>query len=281
MNHPLKCTLIISLYNQAKQLPLVLESALVQTERSFEIVLADDGSSDGTAAYIEQFKADHPEVPLKFVTQADDGFRKTLILNAAVKLATTPYLVVVDGDMILHHRFIEMHLKHAHPQRIMCGWRGCKIKEPLAKRLINREETFSTKTLSVLWRGLKGQMISPLRTTIIENKLLRKIICKERHHVGGCNFGLHKENYELCNGMDESILRYGYEDIEFGQRLKNNGVHPIGIRNCANTYHLEHGKSANPNIKSVLVRIAQNTAKQCQFGLKQLESGSTNDDFFE
>ena len=176
----------------------------------------------------------------------------------------------------MHHRFIEKHLKHAHPKRVMCGWRGCKIREDLSRRLINKEETFSTNAFSVLWLGLKGQVIRPMRTTIIENPLLRKIMCKERRHVGGCNFAMHKKNYELCNGMDETILQYGYEDIEIGRRLQNNGIEPVGIRNCANTYHLEHGKSNNPGIVEIKERIYQNNHKQCKVGVLKLEEGSTN-----
>ena len=104
-------------------------------------------------------------------------------------------------------------------------------------------------------------------------------MCRERHHVGGCNFAMHKKNYELCNGMDETILQYGYEDHEIGARLKNNGIEAVGIRNCANTYHLEHGKSDNPGIKDILSRIYANEHKQCKFGLKKLEIGSDNDMF--
>lgn len=273
-----KCTLIVNVYNQAKQLDLLLESALKQTEPNFEIIVADDGSSDGTEAIVEQWK---DRLQIRQVWHEDRGFYRTIILNSAAKIAESDYLIFVDGDMILHHRFIEMHLKHAHPQRVMCGWRGSKIKEALTQRLINKEETFSTQTSSVLWRGLKGQMIKPFRTTIIEHPLLRKILCKERHHVGGCNFAMHKKNYELCNGMDETILQYGYEDHEIGRRLDNNGIKAVGIRNCANTYHLEHGKSDNPGIKDVLDRIYKNEQKQCKFGLKKLEDGSTNEMFFK
>lgn len=174
---------------------------------------------------------------------------------------------------------MEMHLKHAHPQRVMCGWRGCKIKEGLSQRLMNKEETFSINTFPVLWRGLKGQVIKPIRTTIIDNKWFRKIMCKERHHVGGCNFAMHKKNYELCNGMDETILQYGYEDIEIGRRLQNNGIKPVGIRNRANTYRLEHGKSDSPSIGEIKKRIYENPHKQCKYGLQQLENGSANSMF--
>lgn len=276
MNQTYKCTLIVNVYNQAKQLDLLLESALKQTEQDFEIIIADDGSADETPTIIKQW---NNKLKIRHVWHEDQGFYRTIILNSAAKIATSEYLIFVDGDMILHHRFIEMHMKHAHPERVMCGWRGSKIKETLAQRLIEKKESFSTETKSVLWRGLKGQVIKPLRTTIIENKLLRKIMCKERHHVGGCNFAMYKKNYELCNGMDETILQYGYEDHEIGARLKNNGIDPVGIRNCANTYHLEHGKSENPGIKDILTRIHSHKYKQCKYGLRQLDEGSTNNMF--
>ena len=273
-----KCSLIVNVYNQAKQLDVLLESALKQTELDFEVIVADDGSSDSTEAIVEQWKG---RLQIRQVWHEDRGFYRTIILNSAAKLATSEYLIFVDGDMILHHRFIEMHLKYAHPQRVMCGWRGCKIRQDIAERIIRKEIEFPTDTASVLWRGLKRQVVKPFRTTIIENKFLRKIMCKERHHVGGCNFAMHKKNYELCNGMDETILQYGYEDHEIGARLKNNGIEAVGIRNCANTYHLEHGKSENPGIDGILKRIYKNDHKQCKSGLRKLDAGSDNEMFIK
>jgi glycosyltransferase involved in cell wall biosynthesis len=273
-----KCSLIVNVYNQAKQLDVLLESALKQTAQDFEIIVADDGSSDSTEAIISKWES---KLDIRRVWHEDRGFYRTIILNSASKLATSEYLIFVDGDMILHHRFIEMHLKYAHPQRVMCGWRGCKIRQDISEKIIRKELEFSTQSASVLWRGLKRQVISPFRTTIIENKLLRKIMCRERHRVGGCNFAMHKTNYELCNGMDETILQYGYEDIEIGRRLQNNGIEPVGIRNCANTYHLEHGKSANPGIEDIKARIYKNDYKQCKSGLKKLDEGSGNEMFIK
>lgn len=273
-----RCSLIICAYNQCQQLGLVLDSALKQTERGFEIIIADDGSEDGTKELVCRFAEEHPKLPIRHVWHEDKGHRKTVILNAAAKEARAPYLVFIDGDIILHHRFIEMHLKYAHPKKVACGWRGCKIRQDFAEKMMRGEVNFSTYTLSVFFRGLRGEVIHPFRTTIIENKLLRKLFCKERGYVGGCNFGLHKSNYELCNGMDETIQQFGYEDVEIGQRLINNGILPAGIRNCANTYHLEHKKTENPNHSKYAKLASRNRAKQCKFGLTTLESGSSEAD---
>ena len=51
-----KCSLIVNVYNQAKQLDLLLESACKQTENDFEIIVADDGSSDETKEVVQKWK---------------------------------------------------------------------------------------------------------------------------------------------------------------------------------------------------------------------------------
>ena len=53
-----KCTLIVNVYNQAKQLDILLESALKQTDQNFEIVIADDGSSDETETIVKKWESE-------------------------------------------------------------------------------------------------------------------------------------------------------------------------------------------------------------------------------
>ena len=105
-----KCSLIVNVYNQAKQLDVLLESALKQTNQNFEIIIADDGSSDETEAVVKKWNS---KLDIRRVWHEDRGFYRTIILNSAAKLTTSDYLIFVDGDMILHHRFIEMHLKYS------------------------------------------------------------------------------------------------------------------------------------------------------------------------
>ena len=279
MREKLKCSLIVSAYNQAPQLDLLLESVRWQTEKNFEVVIADDGSSDNLPDIIARFMEQEPGIPVAHVWHEDAGFRKTIILNKAVKVSRADYLVFVDGDMILDPRFIEMHVRYARPGRVMCGWRGVKIREPYARQLIEKKARFNPSLMNVFWQAVKGNLSRPFRATIIHNRVLRKYLAKERGRLGGCNFALYKSDYEKANGMDESILQYGYEDYELGHRLQLNGIMPVGIRNCANTFHLEHPKSPGLDISEIKSRIRASTFPRCRFGLVELDDGSSNDMF--
>lgn len=279
MSKSYKCSLIISLYNQAKQLRLILHSAVRQTERDFEIVLADDGSSDEVLDIVREFE---DRLAIKHIQREDEGHRKTLALNAAVKASDSHYLIVIDGDIILHHRFIEMHLKYAQSGKVMCGWRGCKIKEAAAKKMMQAGAPLSTSLISVFWGAIKGEIELPFRSLIVENAYLRKHFVKKKNYVGGCNFALFKDDYELCNGMDESIHQFGYEDVEITKRLKNNGIYPKSIANLANTYHLEHPKKEWDTARKIIrENIHRNKHKVCKYGLKVLTEGSTNSMFIK
>ena len=83
-----KCTLIVNVYNQAKQLDILLESALKQTDQNFEIVIADDGSSDETETIVKKWES---ELNIRRVWHEDRGFYRTIILNSAAKIATSEY----------------------------------------------------------------------------------------------------------------------------------------------------------------------------------------------
>ncbi len=89
-----KCSLIVNVYNQAKQLDLLLESACRQTETDFEIVVADDGSSDETKEIVERWS---DQLDIRQVWHEDRGFYRTIILNSAAKVAVSDYLIFVDG----------------------------------------------------------------------------------------------------------------------------------------------------------------------------------------
>src|SRR5690606_22231684 len=92
-------SVILSTYNQPEWLEKALWGFEQQTEKDFEIVIADDGSSAETEALIRRFIENSP-LKISHVWQEDQGFQKTKILNTAIRASRAGYLLFTDSDCI-------------------------------------------------------------------------------------------------------------------------------------------------------------------------------------
>ncbi|MFA4884191.1 MAG: glycosyltransferase [Candidatus Margulisiibacteriota bacterium] len=82
-------SVIIPVYNGEKFIAAALDSVAEQTFRSFEIVIVNDGSPDGSEAVIEQYRRDHPEIKIVYLKQKNKGLggaRNTAIRNASGRI---------------------------------------------------------------------------------------------------------------------------------------------------------------------------------------------------
>ena len=92
-------SIIISTYNQPEWLQKVLWGYEQQTQTDFEIIIADDGSTEETKMLIESFQK-KSSFSILHVWQEDHGFQKTKILNKAIVASKGEYLILTDGDCI-------------------------------------------------------------------------------------------------------------------------------------------------------------------------------------
>ena len=99
INNPV--SLIITTYNWEKALNQVIQSALNQTVLPGEVIIADDGSKPPTKELIQKFQKNSP-IPIIHSWQEDDGFRAAMSRNKAIAKASYEYLIIIDGDIILH-----------------------------------------------------------------------------------------------------------------------------------------------------------------------------------
>ena len=104
----MKATLIISVYKNIPTLKAILESLERQTEQNFEVIISEDGQDEGMAAFVASYPF---RWPMQHLTQEDLGWRKERILNKAVMAAHTDWLVFIDGDCVLHPRFMALAIK--------------------------------------------------------------------------------------------------------------------------------------------------------------------------
>jgi glycosyltransferase involved in cell wall biosynthesis len=87
-------SIVVTSYNHAEFLPQRMESLLAQTYSNFEIIVVDDGSTDGSREYLNKFKA-HPKVSLFFL-ESNKGYVHAS--NFGVSKAKGEYVVFAECD---------------------------------------------------------------------------------------------------------------------------------------------------------------------------------------
>ncbi|HYR08049.1 MAG TPA: glycosyltransferase, partial [Longimicrobium sp.] len=95
----MRLSVIVSTYNKPRDLERVLHGYAAQTDRRFELLVADDGSGPETAAVIDRVRRE-AGLPIVHVWHEDRGFRKSEIMNRAIAASTGDYLLFTDGDSI-------------------------------------------------------------------------------------------------------------------------------------------------------------------------------------
>lgn len=231
-------SLIISTYNWPEALKFCLKSVQYQTLLPEEIIVADDGSRDDTRRLINSFVGLLP-VPLKHVWHEDAGFRKTQILNNAIRVASGEYLIQIDGDVILNKHFIEDHLLNAEYGTFVRGTRAMLTPK-------KTEEIFHSGNISLSpWdSGVKNRN-NAIRFFVLRSLGTRKEMSSRS--VRGSNLAFWKSDFIKVNGYNNDLIGWGHEDEELAARFINNGIEKKIVKLSAVQYHLHHAQRSRQN----------------------------------
>lgn len=224
-------SLVITTYNWKDALALVLQSALHQTRLPDEIVIADDGSNDGTDQMVANIAVNAP-VPILHSWQEDNGFRVAMCRNKAIAKASGEYIILIDGDIVMERHFVEDHLSMARKGYFVQGTRVL-LSEQKTNVLLNRRGDI----ISFWDKGIGN------RKNCLRSPLFAKMFSWESAGIKGiktCNFACWKEDAVNINGFDEDFVGWGREDSDFAARLLRYGVCRRTLRFCAIAYHLYH-----------------------------------------
>ncbi|MGN7760307.1 glycosyltransferase family 2 protein [Paenibacillus sp. 22594] len=178
-----KISVLMPVFNMAPYIEESICSILTQTYTDFELLIIDDGSTDGTLDIIRKFD----DRRIKLITHSSNvGLIETL--NQGIDLCTGEYIARMDGDDIaLPHRFErQVNFMDAHQD---CGVCGSQVY------LLGRD-TVTTKPLHHeeirCWQLFHCTIVHP-------TVMIRKSVLKD-HGIMYLNF-VHAEDYEIWNRL--------------------------------------------------------------------------------
>lgn len=230
----MKTSLIISTYNRPDALRLCLLSVKNQTVMPDEVIIGDDGSRRETADLIKEFSRDFP-VPLKHIWHEDKGFRLAMMRNKSVAATTGDYIIEIDGDLILHRRFVEDHIRFAQKGCYLKGGRT-NLGRKLTEQLCNEGKL---RRINLFTRGIESKPENSLHLPLIARYLAPRYR-QNKETALGCNMSFFKSDYIAINGYDEFYEGWGGEDWDFGRRLKAFGLKKRHLKFAGNVFHLWH-----------------------------------------
>lgn len=236
----MKASLIISVYKDAAALEAILHSLEQQTEQDFEVIISEDGEDAKMAELVASYQW---RWPMQHLMQADEGWRKELALNRAVMAAKSDWLVFIDGDCVLHPRFMEWHVRYKQKGVMLAGKR-VKLNETLSERC-RRGEKICFLPYLLHRRGCR----------YVEEAFycgLAQWLRRSVKHLVGSNMSMSKQDLLAINGFDENYTRPATgEDYDIEWRMIANGCKIVSLRNLAVQYHLYHPENWNEQSANV------------------------------
>ncbi len=209
----LELSVVIPTYNRLDTLQHVIPSLLEQSvaRDTYELLICDSNSTDGTAEYLASVHAQYPNV--RHLPGSYNG--RAMARNAGVRQAQGEVVLFNDSDIIADRGLIEAHLRHHREQRkiAVVGWEvQVKSIEDYEYKREHPDE--------------RGSLHPPSRKKL-----------SWLYFLTG-NASVRREDLLAVGIFDESFTGYGHEDLELGYRLQKAGI-SILYESGAINYHCQ------------------------------------------
>jgi GT2 family glycosyltransferase len=235
MQADLELAVILTTYQRPEHLKRSLFSLSLQRDvaGTFEVVVADDGSTDTTASVVREF-ARTADFPVRWITHEHRGFRVASCRNDGARGSTAPYLLFSDGDCIFPVDHLRKHLQARRRGVVRAG--DClRLGEEATQRL----------DTAAIAAGQYHRWAAPGdRRRLVQKRFKERCYQLMRHRfkpkLTGWNIGIFRRDFEAVNGFDESFVGWGCEDDDLAIRLRKSGRRIISALAYTHGYHMWH-----------------------------------------
>ena len=232
-------SVIVTTYNRENALGAALRGLERQTDRNFEIIVADDGSTDATREYVAR-RAARLDLSLKHVWHEDRGFRAAEIRNRGVLASRGSYCIFLDGDCIPRPDFIAVHRRLAEPGWFVTGNRVLLARD-LTDRILGNAiepERWGLATWLALRARRKINRLAPLLP--LPAGPLRKLRTGAWRGARSCNLAVWRSDLDWVDGFDAAFSGWGLEDSDLLIRLLHTGLRRKDGNFATGVLHLWH-----------------------------------------
>ncbi len=174
MNSKRMVTIVVPIFDMKTYLPRCMDSLLGQTYQQTEIILVDDGSTDGSASLCEEYSQKYPSV--KVIHKQNGGLSSAR--NAGIESAAGEYITFPDPDDWTEKAYIEsfMALENKYEPDMVCI--GHYIDFENDAYSANPDALFRLMTGGEAMRAL---ILSPAMEGFAWNKLYKMDIIQKYH----------------------------------------------------------------------------------------------------
>jgi glycosyltransferase involved in cell wall biosynthesis len=206
-------SVVIPTYNRLETLAEVIPTLLAQDlpASDFELLICDSNSSDGTAEYLANVRAEHANV--RHLPGSYTG--RAMARNAGIDAAQGEVVLFNDSDILASPDLLRQHLgRHREGKSIAVVGLEVQVKD-LADYAYKRDNP-----------AARGFLHKPTRARL-----------PWLYFLTG-NASVRRDDLLRVGKFDESFTGYGHEDLELGYRLERAGVRIRYEPNAVN-YHCQ------------------------------------------
>lgn len=267
-------SVIVTTHERPDALGAVLRSLAHQSDRDFEIVVADDGSGPQTAQIITAWKS-RSAIPIRHAWHEHRGFRAGEIRNRAIAASSGRYCIFLDGDCIARPDYVARHRALAERGWFVTGNRILMSQQLTARVLTEGLEPESWTFADWIGRWLRRGInrLAPMLALALGP--LRKLRPTQWKHARSCNLAIWRDDLDRVDGFDADYNGWGREDSDLLARLIHAGVRRKDGFYATGVLHLWHpvaDRSALPANDKKLERVLAEKPVRARIGLSRLES---------
>ncbi len=203
-----RISIIVPVFNRAATIVLLLDYLCRQSlpQKTYEVIVVDDGSTDGTSDVVAKYVGEHSDVQLRCLVQANAG--PAAARNHGARIAKGEMLFFIDSDVVPGVYWLRMHMK-VWEQFPALGavYGGQRVVKNLTLFDQHRNATFHNRF-----------PVSSPDLVYMTNNTTRRIPAFDT-----ANMSIKREVFLSLEGFDEGFKRPAHEDVEFSYRLQAAG----------------------------------------------------------